>query len=369
MPNLYPLIRPALRRLPAEAARNLTLWALEGGFARLMIGSGAQCPDPPILAQRLWGLNFANPVGLAAGYDKDARVPDVLRRFGFGFVEIGTVTPKPQLGNLKPRLFRLEEDEAIVNRMGFNNAGLAAVVERLARRPRLGILGVNLGKNRDSDDAISDYEIGIRNAAQVADYLVINISSPNTPGLRELQRRANLESLLHRLLRAREESGSQVPLLVKISPDLSATERQDIASLVLDARIEGLIVSNTTVDRPTGLVSRDAREAGGLSGRPLLAPSTALVGDMYRLTRGRVPLIGVGGIASARDAYEKIRAGARLVQVYTALVFSGPDLVGRIKEGLAALLQQDGFASIAEAVGAAHRSGPASAKCAEPVLC
>jgi dihydroorotate dehydrogenase len=370
MPNLYPLIRPVLRRLPPEAARDLTLRALNVGLGVLMADSAAQRPDPPILAQRLWGLDFANPLGLAAGYDKDARVPDAMRRFGFGFVEIGTVTPRPQSGNLKPRMFRLEEDEAIVNRMGFNSGGLDAVLERLTRRPRSGIVGVNLGKNRDSSDATADYEIGIRRAARLADYLVVNISSPNTPGLRELQRRESLESLLGLLLRAREESGCRVPLLVKIAPDLAAAEREDIASVVLDAGIDGLIISNTTVDRPAGLISRNAREAGGLSGRPLFASSTALVSDMYRLTQGRLPLIGVGGIASAWDAYAKIRAGAHLVQLYTALVFSGPLLVSRIKQGLADLLRRDGFASMAEAVGAAHRAGPVDppAEYAEPVL-
>jgi dihydroorotate dehydrogenase len=357
MPNLYPLIRPALRLLPAETARDLTLRALEAGFGRLMTDGAAQQPDPPILAQRLWGLDFANPVGLAAGYDKDARVPDAMRCFGFGFVEIGTVTPRPQPGNVKPRVFRLDEDQAIVNRMGFNSGGLDAVVERLSQRARSGIVGVNLGKNRDSD-AAADYELGIRRAAQLADYLVVNISSPNTPGLRELQRRASLEALLRPLLRARDESG-RVPLLVKIAPDLTSAEREDIASVALDTGIDGLVVSNTTVDRPVGLISGNAGEPGGLSGRPLFAPSTVLLGDMYRLTRGRLPLIGVGGIASASDAYAKIRAGAWLVQLYTALVFSGPPLLGQIKKGLADLLRQDGFASIAEAIGTAHKAGPA----------
>src|ERR1700745_3748187 len=194
------MIRPALRRLPAEAARDLTLRALEAGLGRFMADSAAQAPDQPILAQRLWGLEFPNPIGLAAGYDKDARVPEAMRRFGFGFVEIGTVTPRPQPGNPKPRVFRLEEEEAIVNRMGFNSSGLDAVIERLSRRPRLGILGVNLGKNRDTRDAPADYPEGIRRVGGLADYLVVNISSPNTPGLRALQRRASLKSLLRLLL-------------------------------------------------------------------------------------------------------------------------------------------------------------------------
>ena len=350
MPNLYPLIRPALRRLPSETAHELTLRALEVGAAPLFGGVGRQEADPPILAQRLWGLDFPNPVGLAAGFDKDARVPDPMRRLGFGFVEIGTVTPRPQLGNPKPRLFRLEEDRAIINRMGFNSGGLDAVAARLSRRKRWGIVGINLGKNRESGD--DDYVEGILRTARIADYLVVNISSPNTPGLRDLQAGEVLGPLLSRLMAARKEAGSGTPLLVKIAPDLTREERCDIAQTALDSGIDGLIVSNTTIERPD-LVNRYARETGGLSGRPLFASSTALLADMYRLTDGRLPLIGVGGIASAADAYAKIRAGASLVQLYTALVFEGPDIVRRIKSGLAALRRDDGFASIAEAVGAA----------------
>ena len=311
------------------------------------------------MAQRLWGLEFPNPVGLAAGFDKDARVPEALRGFGFGFVEIGTVTPRPQPGNPKPRLFRLEEDQAIINRMGFNSGGLDAAIDRLHRRPRTAIVGVNLGKNRDSGDAVADYSEGIRRASEVADYSVVNVSSPNTPGLRDLQRRASLQTLLVPLLRARDESRRRVPLLVKIAPDLTPEEREDIASVALAAGIDGLIVSNTTVDRPAGLVSPYAIEPGGLSGRPLFAASTALLADMYRLTRGRLPLIGVGGVGSAAEAYQKIRAGACLVQLYTALVFAGPSLVTDIKKGLAELLRADGFTCVAEAVGApaAHSRG------------
>jgi dihydroorotate dehydrogenase len=352
MIDLYPLIRPVLRRLPAETAHNLTLRALEAGLGRVIAGRVARQPDPPNLAQRLWGLEFPNPVGLAAGFDKDARVPEALRGFGFGFVEIGTVTPRPQPGNPKPRLFRLEEDQAIVNRMGFNSGGLDAVIDRLHRRPCTAVVGVNLGKNRDSSDAVADYAEGIRRAAEVADYLVVNVSSPNTPGLRDLQCRARLQALLAPLLRTRDESPRRVPLLVKIAPDLTPEEREDITSVALAAGIDGLIVSNTTVDRPAGLFSPYAIESGGLSGRPLFAASTSLLADMYRLTGGRLPLIGVGGVASAAEAYQKIRAGACLVQLYTALVFAGPSLVTDIKKGLAELLRRDGFTCIAEAVGA-----------------
>jgi len=354
MPNLYPLIRPALRLISPETAHDLTISALAVGWGRLMIDRAAREPDPPILAQRLWGLDFPNPVGLAAGFDKDARVTDAMDAFGFGFVEIGTVTPRPQPGNPKPRIFRLEQNQAIINRMGFNSMGLDAVTSRLSRRPHAGVIGVNLGKNRDSADAAADYAEGIRHAASLADYIVINISSPNTPGLRQLQRRDSLESLLERLLRARDKSGRRVPLLVKVAPDLTTAEREDIASVTLAAEIDGIIVSNTTVERPAGLVSPHALETGGLSGRPLFSPSTALLADFFGLTRGGLPLIGVGGIASAADAYEKIRAGACLIQLYTALVFAGPGLVVEIKRGLADLLRADGFASISQAVGTGH---------------
>jgi dihydroorotate dehydrogenase len=358
MAGLYGLIGPALRRLPREAAHELTLRALGLGLGRLIGATVAPEPNPPVLAQRLWGLNFANPVGLAAGYDKDARVPDAILQLGFGFVEVGTVTPRPQPGNPKPRLFRLEQDQAIINRMGFNSGGLDTVCERLSRRIHSGIIGINLAKNRDTDDAAGDYAAGILRTARLADYLVVNVSSPNTPGLRELQHRAMLGSLLGRLISVREETGCRVPLLLKIAPDLTSDECGDIAQVALDSGIDGLIVSNTTVERPPGLLSRHAHEAGGLSGRPLFAPSTALLGDMYRLTQGRLPLIGVGGIASAADAYAKILAGASLVQLYTALVFAGPDLVNQIKTGLAVLLRSDGFASIAEAVGTAQGAAP-----------
>jgi dihydroorotate dehydrogenase len=354
MLNLYRLIGPALRRLPREAAHELTLRALEFGAGRFLGAAAAPDPDPPVLAQRLWGLDFANPVGLAAGYDKDARVPDAMLQLGFGFVEVGTVTPRPQPGNPKPRLFRLEQDQAIINRMGFNSGGLDAACDRLSRRIRSGIVGVNLGKNRDTNDAADDYAEGILRAARFADYLVVNVSSPNTPGLRELQHRAMLGSLLERLISVREETGCRVPLLLKIAPDLTSEQCRDIAETALDTGIDGLIVSNTTVERPHDLIGRHTQEAGGLSGRPLFAPSTATLAEMYRLTQGRLPLMGIGGIASAADAYAKIRAGASLVQLYTALVFAGPDLVSRIKTGLAALLLGDGFTSIAEAVGTAN---------------
>ncbi len=354
MASVYRLIRPALRRLPPEAAHELTLRALELGAGRFLGESAGRQRDAPPLAQRLWGLDFPNPLGLAAGYDKDARVTDAMLRLGFGFVEVGTVTPRPQPGNPKPRLFRFEEDQAIINRMGFNSGGLNAVVGRMSKRACSGVVGVNLGKNRDAEDPFADYVEGVSRTAALADYLAVNVSSPNTPGLRELQGRQMLAMLLQRLMRAREEAGPRVPLLVKIAPDLTAEERRDIAHVALDTGIDGLIVSNTTTARPPGALGRCAYKAGGLSGRPLLVPSTALLADMYRRTSGRLPLIGVGGIASAADAYAKIRAGASLVQLYTAMVFAGPHLVGEIKSGLLNLLRSDGFGSIADAVGTGH---------------
>lgn len=354
MPDLYPLVRPFLRALSTEAAHRLTLMALAAG-----LGGTSRTPDSPELGQRLWGLDFPNPIGIAAGFDKDARAPEALLRLGFGFVEIGTVTPRPQPGNPLPRVFRLEADGALINRMGFNSGGLDRVVERMTpRRREAGIVGVNIGKNRDSADATPDYAEGVRRAAPLADYLVVNVSSPNTPGLRDLQARAVLEALLREVLAARDETGARPPLLVKIAPDLTAEERTDIAAVALATGIDGMIIANTTIARPPALRSSQASEPGGLSGQPLFAASTALLAEMYRLTEGKLPLIGVGGVASADDAYVKIRAGASLVQLYTALVFAGPALLARIKTGLAALLRRDGFASVAEAVGADHAKVP-----------
>lgn len=347
MPDFYRLVRPLLRALPPEAAHRLTLAALAAGVA-----GRAREPDPPSLRQRLCGLDFPNPIGIAAGFDKDARAPGALLRLGFGFVETGTVTPRPQPGNPKPRVFRLEQDAAVINRMGFNSGGLDALVSRLTGRDRReGIVGVNIGRNRDSADAAADYIEGVRRAAPLADYLVVNVSSPNTPGLRDLQTRAVLEALLRQLLETRRDTALSVPLLVKIAPDLTSAERADIAAVALETGIDGIVVANTTVARPPGLRSRQTQEAGGLSGRPLFATSTALLAEIYRLTAGRIPLVGVGGVASAADAYAKIRAGASLVQLYTALIFYGPALIGEIKTGLAELLRRDGFASVGEAVG------------------
>ena len=355
---IYRLARPLLFLLDPEKAHQATIWALKHGLA----GRSTE-PDDPILSTRVWDFAFSNPVGLAAGFDKDAEVIDAVLGFGFGFVEAGTVTPLPQPGNPKPRLFRLVEDEAVINRFGFNSKGLAAFVERLAERRRkgsaAGIVGANVGKNRDAADAAGDYVTGIEAVCGLADYLVCNISSPNTPGLRGLQAKSQIEALISRVQDARRrtapDSARLPPLLAKVGPDLDQQRLLDIAEVALATGIDGLIVGNTTVDRPADLRSAFRNEAGGLSGPPLMGKATACLADMYRYTGGKLPIIGCGGIASGADAYVKIRAGASLVQLYSALVFHGPTLIGRIKRDLAARLRADGFRSVKDAVGADHR--------------
>jgi dihydroorotate dehydrogenase len=350
MAALFDLALPLARLLPPEAAHRATIRALAMGLA-----PRTPVPDPPSLAVKLWRYRLANPIGLAAGFDKDAEVPDSMLAFGFGFVECGTITPLPQRGNPKPRLFRLPEDRAVINRLGFNSGGLEAAAQRLAlRRDRPGVVGANIGKNRDTLDDIGDYVEGVRVLAPLVDYLAVNVSSPNTPGLRDLQRKSAVTRLIGKLMEARAKAALRhpPPLLLKIAPDLSSEERVDLAEAALGSGIDGLIISNTTVARPATLTSGNAHEPGGLSGAPLFEPSTALLAEMYRLTSGKLPIIGVGGIASGADAYRKIRAGASLVQLYTALVFHGPGLVRRIKDELAQLLARDGFTSVAAAVGA-----------------
>ena len=317
--------------------------------------------DEPVLRNSLWGIDFVNPIGLAAGFDKDGRVPDAMLAQGFGFVEVGGVTPRPQAGNPRPRVFRLPSDGAVINRLGLNSEGLEAMAVRLRRR-RSGPVGVNLGMNAESEDAVADYVEGARSLAALADYLVVNVSSPNTPGLRALQGRDHLEGLLAAVQDALADLPARPPLLLKIAPDLTPEENADIAEVALAARIDGLIATNTTIARPATLVDRHRAEAGGLSGRPLFGPSTAVLGEIYRLTRGRIPLIGVGGVASGRDAYAKIRAGASLVQLYTALIYDGPGLVARIKRELWDLLRRDGFATVA----GGRRRRPSRRACRTP---
>jgi dihydroorotate dehydrogenase len=350
----YSVVRPLLRRLDPETAHRVAIWGLKLGLA----GRSA-APDDPILATRVWNLDFPNPVGVAAGFDKGAEAIDALLALGFGFTEAGTVTPLPQPGNPRPRLFRLDEDDGVINRLGFNSGGLAPYLERISRRPRRGIFGANVGKNRDSPDAFKDYETGVAAVCRYADYLVVNVSSPNTPGLRSLQGRASMEELLTRVLVARNGAAPDPrhppPLLAKVGPDLDEAALADIAEVALTTGVDGLIVGNTTVERPSTLRSPHARETGGLSGKPLMTRATKCLSDMYRLTKGKLPLIGCGGIADGADAYAKIRAGASLVQLYSMLVFHGPDLVGLIKRELAERLRADGFASVRDAIGADHR--------------
>ena len=351
--DLFSALMRLFRLLPPETAHRLALAALQAGLV-----PGDAAPDDPRLRVEACGLRFSNPIGLAAGFDKNAEAWRQAARLGFGFVEVGSVTPKPQPGNPKPRLFRLTADRAIINRMGFNNDGVEAMAKRLAgRRKGDAILGINLGKNKTTEDAAADYEIGAARLGPLADYVVINVSSPNTPGLRALQGRVPLEDLVGRTHRALAAAcaGSPPPLLLKIAPDLADQDLEDIAAVALQGALAGLIVTNTTIARPASLDPRFAGEAGGLSGQPLFAPSTEILRRVYRLTGGRLPLIGVGGVASGADAYAKIRAGATLVQLYSALVFDGPGLVRRIKRELVACLERDGIPSVAAAVGRDHR--------------
>ncbi len=330
-----------LRRLDPEVAHGLAIRALQ--WTPLPPAPA----DDPILAVTLAGLKLSNPVGLAAGLDKNAEALAGLSRIGFGFVECGSVTPHPQAGNPKPRLFRLTEDRAIINRMGFNNAGVDAFARRLDARPSNAVVGANLGANKDTEDRAADYVTGLRRLGGRADYFTINISSPNTPGLRALQGREALDDLLGRVAEARPADGA--PVFLKIAPDLNEAEIAMIVEASLAHQIDALIVSNTTLDRPASLASHHASESGGLSGAPLRERALAALSHAASAAQGKLPLIGVGGIASGVDAYARIRAGACAVQLYSALIFEGPGLVGRIKRDLAARLRADGFSSITEA--------------------
>ena len=353
MAGLYDWAIAGIRRLDPETAHSLTITALKYG-----VGPRYADRDPPSLEVNAFGLAFSNPVGLAAGFDKNAEVPAAMIRLGFGFVEVGSVIPRPQKGNPKPRLFRLESDRAVINRMGFNSDGMGKIGRRLRRLRRKGfpgIIGINLGANKDSADRGADYLVGFNTLASYGDYFVVNISSPNTPGLRDLQNDEALEDLLARLREAKRALDVKPPLLLKIAPDLTDAQAETIARAVLDYELDGVIIGNTTIARPETLCSVHRGEAGGLSGRPLFEPSTTLLGKIYKLTQGKVPLIGTGGISSGEDAYKKIRAGATLVQLYTGLVYEGPGLVRIIKTELAACLKRDGFASVTDAIGADFR--------------
>ncbi|XP_016919377.1 dihydroorotate dehydrogenase (quinone) [Apis cerana] len=350
--NIYnKFVMPFVQLIDPEFTHNFAVKILKWGLL-----SKPNVNDPTSLAIDVWDLKFKNPVGMAAGFDKQGEAIEGLHKIGFSFVEIGSVTPKPQEGNSKPRLFRLLEDNAVINRYGFNSEGYDAVwkyLQKLKKNQNFnGIVGVNLGKNKTSEDAVQDYIDGIKKFSDVADYFVINVSSPNTPGLRTLQRKQDLEDLLIKINEIRRSIQSNQPLLLKLAPDLSDSEKQDIANVILEekSKVDGLILCNTTITR-NNLSSPLKNETGGLSGAPLTDMSTAMISDMYKRTRGTIPIIGVGGIFSGADAYNKIKAGASLVQIYTSFIFMGPPVIGKIKRELNDMLKQDGLKSIKDAIG------------------
>jgi dihydroorotate dehydrogenase len=336
---------PVLKHLPAEAAHRAAINALKIAPPVRTLSS-----DPRLAVEAL-GLRFPNPLGLAAGFDKNAEVPGAMLKLGFGFVEVGTLTPRPQDGNARPRLFRLTEDAAVINRLGFNNEGFGRALARLERRSA-GVIGVNLGANKDAADRVADYVLGVRTFAGLADYLALNVSSPNTPGLRDLQRREALDDLIARVIAARDAAEPRRPVVLKIAPDLDARGLEDVVVTALTRRVDGLIVSNTTVARPATLTSRNRGESGGLSGRPLFEPSTRLLARVYLLTGGAMPLIGCGGVEDAETALAKIEAGANLVQLYTGLALKGQGIIEEILEGLSRAVEARGVKRIGELVGA-----------------
>ncbi|WP_020179972.1 quinone-dependent dihydroorotate dehydrogenase [Methylopila sp. M107] len=358
---LWPLLRPAIHLLDPETAHETTLRALEKLPPRPAPRADAR------LRTEAFGLDFPNPLGLAAGFDKDARAPDAMLGLGLGFVEIGSVTPRPQAGNPRPRLFRLSEDRAVVNRMGFNNAGAAAVEARLKRRAgRPGIVGVNIGANKDAEDRAADYASGITTFAAHAAFFTVNVSSPNTPGLRDLQAKAALDDLVARTLEARDAAAAgglpRRPVLLKIAPDLDLMGLDDVVAVARARGLDGLVVSNTTLARPASLRDRAASEAGGLSGAPLLRRSNWMLAEAYLRMEGAMPLVGVGGVASGADALAKIRAGATLVELYSAMVFEGPGLPQKILGALATALDREGVGSLGAFTGrdaeAVAKAGP-----------
>ena len=347
----YALATASLRRLDPETAHRLTLRALQLG-----LGPKASSSSPR-LATHLAGLRLTNPIGLAAGFDKNAEVPDAMLAAGFGFVECGTVTPRPQAGNPRPRLFRLTEDQAVINRMGFNNDGLESFITRLTHRKGRshGPVGANIGANKDSQDRIGDYVLGFARLFAACDYFTVNISSPNTPGLRDLQSHQALQDLTGRLAETRRELVAATvlnpPVLLKVAPDLAKDDIGDMVETVVAAGFDGIIVSNTTVSRPVDLQSLHRQESGGLSGKPLFALSTEILRQFHLAARGRLVLVGAGGVSTGAEAYAKIRAGAQAIQLYSALVYAGPGLVSAIGRDLSARIAADGFSTVAEAIG------------------
>ncbi|HNQ92125.1 MAG TPA: quinone-dependent dihydroorotate dehydrogenase [Alphaproteobacteria bacterium] len=359
MTDLYNLAKPFLFLLSPETAHKLTIAGLRIAPTKLLF---PQKPDNPALKMRLWDRTFPNPVGIAAGFDKNAEAVGKLFDMGFGFVEAGTVTIKPQIGNPKPRIFRCPKHRAVINRMGFPNLGVAKFKSNLekflSRKPRPnGVLGLNIGMNKDQTDPAKDYTSLIRTLAPMADYLTINISSPNTPGLRNLQEKGPLTELLTAVLAERKTSCgiNPPPVLVKLAPDLSDEQLKDIAGVLTDLKIDGVILTNTTLARPADLPQNFANEKGGLSGAPLTDKATEMIRKFYAMTGGQIPIIGVGGICNAVDAYAKIRAGASLIQVYSGMVYEGPYIACKIKKSLLELLKKDGFTHMEQAIGADHK--------------
>ncbi len=345
------LLVKIIKIFPPEFAHDLTLKLLKLNLSKKNI------IDNPMLNQHFLGLDFSNPIGLAAGFDKNAEVINPIFNLGFGFVEIGTITPKPQKGNNKPRIFRLKEDEAIINHLGFNNLGTEKILKNLKKFRSLNfkgkVLGINIGKNQNSLNAIDDYCYCLEKLSGFGHYITVNISSPNTPGLRDLQLRGKIEVLVKSLQKKQKEltNRADLPIFIKISPDISEEQLRDIALMSLANNVSGLVISNTTIKRKNNLVSPNKNEIGGLSGKPLFLQSTLILKKMYSLTNGQVPLIGVGGVSNGKECYEKIKAGANLIQLYTALIYQGPNVVNRIKNELIDLMKTDGFNNIREIVG------------------
>jgi dihydroorotate dehydrogenase len=348
--TVFELARPLLFTLDPEQAHELTLKSLEAGVYPRPAG-----PDDPRLGLKIWDIAFPNPFGIAAGFDKDARVPAAVLGMGFGHAEVGTVTPLAQAGNPKPRIFRLIKDKALINRLGFNNGGHAAALERLRARPRIGVVGINVGANKDATDRAADYEAGIAAFYDVASYFTVNISSPNTPGLRDLQAPAALDELLVRVLAARERlmaaGKPKRPVVVKLAPDIAEADLEPVAGVLLRHGVDGVAVSNTTLARGGLTEVAAAREAGGLSGRPLFHRSTVVLARVRRITEGRVPLIGIGGIDSGASAIAKLEAGATLLQLYTGLVYEGPGLLRRMTRDIVALIKREGLGSVSDLIG------------------
>jgi len=345
--KLYKKIFPILNFIPPELAHNLAIRFFTNFKNKIK-------PDDLILNTKVCNLKFTNPIGLAAGFDKNGKAYDGLMRLGFGFVEIGTVTINPQLGNKKPRIFRLLEDKAIINRLGFNNIGAEKVLQNIEKYDSVngnGLLGVNLGKNIDSKDLIEDYVKLLKIFNRKASYITLNISSPNTSGLRELEKKDNLDKLVKKISLFKRKNSVNIPVFLKIDPDISKNQLGDIADIVLSSTIDGVIISNTSIHRSNELISKHANEKGGISGLPIKDTSNKLLKDFYILTNGKIPLIGVGGISNGKDAYERILNGASLIQLYTSLIYKGPSIVNKIKEELVYLLKRDNYKSLEQAVG------------------